>query len=102
MHHQWTEMPKSTFQVSDSSSSNGTGYGGYIPGVKSENVFGQTYGKVTYQSSAGAIPRGIDQPSNLKYQSMFKAEYIQHSKHQYETTADIVGVQRQEDSFKKV
>ena len=29
------------------------GYGGYIPGVKAENVFGQTYGKVTYQSSAG-------------------------------------------------
>lgn len=28
------------------------GYGGYISGVKSENVFGQTYGKTTYASSA--------------------------------------------------
>ena len=28
------------------------GYGGYIPGVKSENVYGRTYGKTTFQSSA--------------------------------------------------
>lgn len=73
-----------------------------MPGVKSENVFGQTYGKSSYMSSAGAFQRGIDQPADVKYQSMFKAEYIQHSKMQYDTTAQIVGVQRQEDSFKKV
>jgi hypothetical protein len=28
------------------------GYGGYIPGVKSENVYGKTYGKTTFASSA--------------------------------------------------
>lgn len=36
------------------------GYGGYVPGVKSENVFGETYGKISYKSSAGDFHRGID------------------------------------------
>ena len=78
------------------------GYGGYVPGVKSENVFGQTYGKTSYASSAGTFHKGIDEPASIKYQSMFKAEYIEHSKKTHDTTAKIVGVQRAEDSFKKV
>ena len=36
------------------------GYGGYVPGVKSENVFGLTYGKTSYMSSANQFPKGID------------------------------------------
>jgi hypothetical protein len=28
------------------------GYGGYIPGIKSENVFGETYGKTSFASKA--------------------------------------------------
>ena len=31
------------------------GYGGYLTGVKSENVYGQTYGKISYQSTANEI-----------------------------------------------
>ena len=63
------------------------GYGGYIPGVKSENVFGQTYGKTSYGSSAGTYLKGIDQPADVKYKSMFKHEYVDHSKFTHETTA---------------
>lgn len=64
------------------------GYGGYVPGVKSENVFGQTYGKTSYASSAGTFHRGIDEPANIKYQTMFKGEYINHAqKEGVETTA---------------
>ena len=70
------------------------GYGGYVPGVKSENVFGQTYGKTSFQSSAGTFHRGIDEPANIKYQSLFKQEYIHHAEKTHETTAQIVGVQR--------
>lgn len=70
------------------------GYGGYVPGVKSENVFGQTYGKTSFQSSAGTFHRGIDEPANIKYQSIFKQEYIHHASKTHETTAQIVGVQR--------
>lgn len=52
------------------------GYGGYLAGVKSENVFGSTYGKISYQSTAAAIERGIDQPAHVKYNSTFKSEFI--------------------------
>lgn len=58
-----------------------------MPGVKSENVFGQTYGKTSYASSTGQFHRGIDEPSHIKYQTMFKAEYVEHSKKEHETTA---------------
>jgi len=51
------------------------GYAGYIPGTKSENLFGQTYGKTTYTSSAGTFERGIDQPAHIKYNTMMKAEF---------------------------
>lgn len=77
------------------------GYGGYLTGVKSENVYGQTYGKISYQSTAGDIQRGIDQPANVKYNSSFKKEFIKHSDKTYETTAQIVGVDRPEDTYKK-
>jgi hypothetical protein len=56
------------------------GYGGYVPGVKSENVFGQTYGKTSYASSAKQFPRGLDQTPDVKYTTTFKGEYIEHSK----------------------
>jgi hypothetical protein len=78
------------------------GYGGYLAGVKSENVYGQTYGKISYQSTAAAIERGIDQPANIKYKSSFNAEFVKHSDKKFETTAEIVGVQRAEDTYKKV
>ena len=80
------------------------GYGGYVPGIKSENVFGQTYGKTSYASSAGNFPKGIDQEPNVKFNSIMKNEFINHSEvaHLHETTAQIVGVQRGEDMYKKV
>ena len=46
------------------------GYSGYVPGVKSENVFGESYGKVTGAANTGNIARGIDQPGAEKYKSM--------------------------------
>jgi hypothetical protein len=39
---------------------NHLGYCGYIPGVKAENVFGESYGKSSFQSSKGEIIRGFD------------------------------------------
>ena len=54
----------------DSTSS--LGYAGYIPGIASENVYGETYGKTSYASSAQSFHRGIDQPSHLKYNTSMK------------------------------
>ena len=105
MSHLSTVRPESISQVKNKNQnfkSNFIGYGGYLAGVKSENVYGQTYGKISYQSTAGDIQRGIDQPAHVKYNSTFKSEFIKHSDKKFETTAQIVGVQRAEDSYKKV
>ena len=97
--------PESTFQVWQKLKVNfifWIGYVCYLTVVKSENVYGQTYGKISYQSTAGGIERGIDQPAHVKYNSSFKKEFIKHSDKTYETTAQIVGVDRPEDTYKKV
>ena len=80
------------------------GYGGYITGVKSENVFGETYGKTTFASSAHSFNRGMDEPANLKYESIMKKEFVDHATKagHIETTAQIVGVERGEDVYRKV
>ncbi len=98
-----TVSPESTSQVrSFLNIYRPLGYGGYLTGVKAENVYGQTYGKISYQSTAGEIQRGIDQPADVKYSSSFRKEFIKHSDKTYETTAQIVGVNRPEDTYKKV
>ena len=78
------------------------GYAGYIPGVKSENLYGQTYGKTTYSSSANEFHRGIDQPSDIKFNTTMKQEFIHHATQKHETVAETVGVDRGETCFKRV
>jgi len=48
------------------------GYAGYVPGIKSENVYGQTYGKTSLMSTSGTIPRGHDQPPQTKFDTSFR------------------------------
>ena len=83
---------------------NWIGYGGYITGIKSENVYGETYGKTTFQSSAKTFNRGMDQPPHVKYNTTMKAEFLDNAVRacEAETVATIVGVQRGEDLYKKV
>ena len=50
-------------------------YQGFIPGVKSENLFGKTYGKITETSSLGTYNKGRDVPSDEKYKSIAKDNY---------------------------
>jgi len=52
------------------------GYCGYIPAVKSENLFGKTYGVITDKSATGNFAKGIDAPLNEKYCSMNRENYI--------------------------
>ena len=51
------------------------GYCGYIPGVKAENVFGESYGKSSSQSSKGQIIRGFDQGPQDKFKSVAQASF---------------------------
>jgi hypothetical protein len=80
------------------------GYYGYVPGVKAENVYGQTYGKTSYASNAKEILKGRDLPAYKKYDTSMQSEFIDHSKRTDKilTTAEIVGVDRGESCFKKV
>lgn len=80
------------------------GYGGYIPGIKSENVYGETYGKTSYASSAKTFVRGMEEPPHLKYDTTMKKEFIDHANRtdRIQTTAELVGVLRGEDVYKKV
>lgn len=65
-------------------------------------MFGYTYGKTSYMSSAGSIAKGLDHTPDIKYTSIFKHNYVNHADYTHETTAQIVGVQRAEDSYKQV
>lgn len=75
-----------------------------MPGVKSENVYGQTYGKTSYASSAKSFVRGMEEPAHLKYNTSMKMEFVDHAQRQHliETTAQIVGVERGDSVYQKV
>ena len=51
------------------------GYQGYVPGVKSENVFGESFAKTSGASGDGSIQRGFDLEPADKYKSVTQATY---------------------------
>jgi hypothetical protein len=51
------------------------GYAGYIPGVKPENLFGNTFARVTGQSHNKQYYTGKDLPSEKRYESTYKWEH---------------------------
>ena len=67
-------------------------------------MFGLTYGKTSYASNAKQIQKGMDLPAHLKYNTSMKQEFVDHNQrtHLVETTAQIVGVNRGDTTFKKV
>ena len=83
---------------------NYSGYGGYIPGIKSENVFGETYGKTSLASSSHTFSRGLDNPPHVKYNTTMKSEFLDNAERaqNVESVATLVGVNRGEDMYKKV
>ena len=67
-------------------------------------MYGETYGKTSFASSAKTFVRGMEEPAHLKYDTTMKKEFIDHANRtdRIETTAELVGVQRGEDVYKKV
>ena len=47
-----------------------SGYSGFVPNIKCENVFGESYGKTTGASVGGQIPQGFVQSAEEKFKSM--------------------------------
>lgn len=77
------------------------GYGGYIPAVKSENLYGKTYGTVTYKSAAKKYVKGIDCPPEEKYKSQGMQEFKHQATVKARTAARTVGVNKEDDTYKK-
>ena len=55
------------------------GYCGYVPSIKSENAFGESYGKTTSQSVAGTIKPGFELEASEKYRSMNQTKFTNQS-----------------------
>ena len=77
------------------------GYTGHVSSIKSENVFGESYGKESKKSLAGIIPKGTDVPQNIRYVSMAKAQFVDQSQIKTESTAQLLGIKGRIFSYKK-
>ena len=53
------------------------GYQGYVPQIKSENVFGATFGCTTKAQKDGNIQAGFDSDAAAKYRSVAQGAYTQ-------------------------
>lgn len=73
------------------------GYAGYIPSVKSENLYGTTYGKITYASATKDYPRGIEHHPAEKYKTAYQDQYINLSTVKEPKAVDVLGVTRKDD-----
>ena len=51
------------------------GYQGYVPSIKSENVFGSTFGTTTKAQKEGRIKAGFDCDNGERYQSVAQGVY---------------------------
>ena len=51
------------------------GYMGFVSAIKSENKYGESYGKETGKSLAGTIRKGTDVPSYVRYTSTSREDY---------------------------
>lgn len=77
------------------------GYAGYIPSIKSENKFGESYGKETAKSLAELIPKGADVPPYDRYTSTAREAFINQRNVKTLSTAELLGIGSRSVSFKR-
>lgn len=75
------------------------GYGGYVTGIKSENIYGQTFGKTSYASAAQTFERGMQPSTKEKFSTTSANTLIDHSQQVHKTVAEIVGIERKQDEY---
>ena len=78
------------------------GYMGFVSAIKSENKYGESYGKETTQSLAGTIRKGTDVPSYVRYTSTAREDYKEKSKIKAQSTAELLGILSQMLSIKSL
>ena len=69
------------------------GYKGYIPSIKSENMFGETYGKTTFKVADGGFVRGRDPDPKDKFVSVSREQFIDLSTVTEKTATEMLGLQ---------
>ncbi len=77
------------------------GYSGYIQNVKSENKFGESYGKLTTKSLGKRIPKGLDIPPYDRYTSTMRESFINQRNVNILSTAELLGVSNRNTTYKK-
>ena len=55
------------------------GYCGYVPSIKAENAFGESYGKTTGASVGGQIKQGFELSPNDKFVSISQQKHTNQS-----------------------
>ncbi len=68
------------------------GYKGYVPSIKSENLIGETYGKITERIAKGNYHQGQDYNPMIRYTSANREAYINLRNVVDKKVADVVGV----------
>jgi hypothetical protein len=68
------------------------GYAGYVPAIKPENLYGNTFGKTTLDVGNTSYVKGQDVDAKHKYVTSHTASHIPPSERLQRTAADIVGV----------
>ena len=77
-------LPKKTAQI--------PGYQGYVKSIKSENMFGKTYGKITDTIAQDAYHIGPDVKPIERYTSLNREAFCDLTKVHQKKIADVVGV----------
>ncbi len=78
------------------------GYQGFVPAIKAENMFGESFGKVTLKSSLGQVPKGRDAPPQERYKTLNMEHHKSPQEMVAPTVAATVGVVQPPEVFAKV
>ena len=98
-HKSLDKKPKKTYKIIHNKYI--PGYMGYVPSIKAENKFGESYGKETSESLAGKIPKGSDVPPYVRYTSISREQFIDQSKVKTIPTSRLLGVKDKIIKYKK-
>jgi hypothetical protein len=77
------------------------GYGGYVSSIKSENKFGESYGKLTTKSLGKAFSVGAEVPPYERYTSSMRESFINQRNVKILSTAELLGVSNRTMTYKK-
>ena len=98
-HKSLDKKPKKTYKIIHNKYI--PGYMGYVPSIKAENKFGESYGKETSESLAGKIPKGSDVPPYVRYTSISHEQFIDQNRVKTIPTSRLLGVKDKIIKYKK-